>query len=729
MGTVVIAGLVLSLSALQEDTTTFTDAATAVLYAQARVRHVRQDSLVRDYRALVRTRVDLTAGRSRFSRQTALFAHETVARVIWRAPNDLKIEALGVRSAAPIVGIISRLENVDEGELREDFRQELVADRPWFIPRAFGDSIRLMGLPERAALHPLAAGATSHYRYAIADSVTLVVSGRTVRAIRMKVVPKRLGPSLVAGEMWLDRETADVVRLVMVFVGDYLWEAPQEGTPQDSADARRENATINRFLTVEADVEYALIGGAYWLPHRQLLAITAEVPWFLSATLPARAVSTFSEYEVNTSPDLSFNVPADRIDSVGERSSRTLVRTDSGWVDAREGEERYRLGYSRSGVWDDGRWEVVVPPGNSITAYGWDSEFKVTLEPDEEKRLTESLVSLASVSEELPPQWIGRRTVQLAWQDVADAVRYNRVQGASLGAGVQWRPGLAFHTVHITGRFGFGDLRPSGTLVWSREDPHGRLALDAFGDIREVEPWTRGAGLGNTLNAAFTGHDDADYYFSLGGGFSYQWHAGTLRGLEFGAHFERHESKETTVDPLIPGLVSGMTFQENPTVTEGTFFRTGMRHAGSVWFARLEEATELLAGEGLLGVRAWGRMSLGFGMLGRRGRLTVRAGVARGDELTQLDFRLGGPHTVRGYRYGTRVAREFWSAQLDYGLAASPALSPVIFADVGDTFSSDPLVGAGIGVSLLNGLIRFDLSKGLRPESALRFELAFRAHR
>ncbi len=122
-------------------------------------------------------------------------------------------------------------------------------------------------------------------------------------------------------------------------------------------------------------------------------------------------------------------------------------------------------------------------------------------------------------------------------------------------------------------------------------------------------------------------------------------------------------------------------------------------------------------------------MSLGFGMLGRRGRLTVRAGVARGDELTQLDFRLGGPHTVRGYRYGTRVAREFWSAQLDYGLAASPALSPVIFADVGDTFSSDPLVGAGIGVSLLNGLIRFDLSKGLRPESALRFELAFRAHR
>jgi len=732
MVTAFLAGLALTLSVTQSDTTTFNDGATAELYAHARVRHVRQDSLVRDYRALVRTRVDLTAGRSRFARQTTLFAHETVARITWRAPNDLRVEALGVRSVAPIIGVIARLGEVDEEELREDFRQDVVADRPWFIPRAFGDSIRLMGLPERAALHPLAAGATSLYRYAIVDSVTLVVPGRTVRAIRMRVVPKQLGPSLMAGEIWLDRETADVVRLVMVFVGEYLWEAPQGSSPVDSAEARDENELINRFVTIEADVEYALIDGTYWLPNRQLLAITTEIPWFLNATLPARAVSTFSDYEVNTSPVVSFHVPAEQIDSVGDRStrsSRVMVQTDSGWVMAEGSQDRYRLGYSRSGTWDDGRWEVVVPPADSLIAYDWATDFKVAREQEEEERLTESLVSLATISEQLPPRWLGRRTVQLAWQEFADAIRYNRVQGASIGAGLQWRPGPAYNTVHVTGRFGFGDLRPSATLIWRREDPQGRLDLNAFGEMREVEPWTRGGGIGNSLNAAFAGHDDADYYFALGGGFSYKWHLGAVRGLEFGAHFERHESKETTVDPLIPGIVSGMTFQENPEVAEGTFYRTSLRHVGSALSAEFEEGVELLAGDGLLATRAWGRMSLRFGVLGRRGRMTMRAGVSRGDQLPQFDFRLGGPQTVRGYVYGTRSSREFWSAQVDFGLAESPTLSPVVFADVGDTFSSDPLVGAGIGVSLLNGLMRLDLSKGVRPAAGLRFDLAFRAHR
>ena len=52
------------------DTTTFRDAATAELYARARVRHIRQDELVHNYRALVRMRLEASAGRSRFARQT-----------------------------------------------------------------------------------------------------------------------------------------------------------------------------------------------------------------------------------------------------------------------------------------------------------------------------------------------------------------------------------------------------------------------------------------------------------------------------------------------------------------------------------------------------------------------------------------------------------------------------------------------------------------------------------
>ena len=109
--------------------------------------------------------------------------------------------------------------------------------------------------------------------------------------------------------------------------------------------------------------------------------------------------------------------------------------------------------------------------------------------------------------------------------------------------------------------------------------------------------------------------------------------------------------------------------------------------------------------------------------------LTLRAGALRGDRLPQMEFRLGGPQTVRGFTYGERQGSEFWSAQLDMALTRSPLWAPVMFVDVGDTFSSDPIVGAGIGLSLINGLIRFNLSKGIDPWNEVRFDLAFRAPR
>lgn len=727
MVSALLAGLILTIPVQQRDTSTFADGATAELYALARVRHIRQDSMVRDYRALVRTRLDLTAGRSRFARQTALFAHETVAQVTWRTPNNLKVDVLGVRSAAPIIGIVAGMGIEDETEMRDDFRQEMILDRPWFIPRAFGDSIRLMGLPERAALHPLAAGATSFYHYGITDSVTLSVPGRTVRAIRMRVEPKRLGPSLVAGEIWLDRQTADVVRLAVVFVGEYLWEEPDGDLPSDSAAARKENQTANRFLSVEADVEYALIDAKYWLPHRQFLALTAEIPWFVNVALPVRAISTFSDYEVNTAPTLTFAVPPDS----GSDCCRTVVKVGAGGSEVAEGSdrERYVHGYRRAGSWDDGRWEIDVPPADSLLAYDWRSDFRVLLDSQEEERVTRSLIALAHISDELPPEWVGRRRLAVAWEQVADVLRCNRVQGVSLGFGVQWRPGPAFTTVQATGRFGLGDLRPTASVVWRREDPAGRLDISAYGEVSEVEPWTHAGGVGNTLNAAVVGHDDADYYFRLGAGVAYRANAGRWKDLELSVGFERHVSKETTVDPLIRGALGGATFLVNPPVAEGDFIRPRLTHSGRVGTARTDLGLDLLVADGVLGARAWGAASLAFGIVGRRGKVSLRTGITRGNALPQLDFRLGGPHTVRGYSYGERTGRQLWAAQLDLALRRSAVWTPVIFADIGDTFSSDPMVGLGVGMSLLNGLLRFDLSQGVRPHSELRFDLAFKPHR
>jgi len=733
---VVLAGLLL-LSPQQSDTATFSDAATAELYARARVRHIAQDTLVRDYRATVRTRMDASAGRSRFARQTALFAHESVAEVGWQAPNDLQVKVLGTRAQLPIIRILQGFGGEAEAEAEDELRRELVWDRPWFIPRALGDSIRLMGVPDRAALHPMADGATDLYRYAITDSVQLVTQSRTIRALKMRVEPKSYGPALVAGDMWLDTETADIVQFGMVFLGDYLWESPEGDTPEDSARALKESDQANRFLSVEAQVEYALVDQLYWMPYRQFLAITVEIPMFLNAAIPVRAVTTFTDYTVNSNPPIVFHVSEEELAESEEsgRSDRRRVVLKAGTggaevtVEGDEDEQRRAHGYYRAGIWRDGHWEMDVPPGDSLLAFEWDDELDTSYDADEEKRLRETFAELSELSEELPPEWLGRRRFGIAWESVADIVRFNRVQGLSLGIGYEVRTNINFTSILLAGRFGISDKRVTGSVTWRRDGPGGRLDLKGFRAVTEVEPWTRGQGIGNSLNALFVGNDDADYYLTSGGGIAYAWNHGFLQDVELNLTYERHQTMDVTTTSAIAGIWGTGVFQPNPPVEEGWFFRGSLARKDRLGVVTVGPGADVLAGQQGSAGRLWAVVEVPFALPRLSGVLTVRGGVMRGDSLPQMAFRLGGPQTVRGFTYGERRGREFWSAQLDVGLGRSRLLAPVVFFDIGDTFSSDPFIGAGAGVSLLNGLIRFNLSKGIQPDRSLRFDLLFRAPR
>ncbi len=714
------------------DSATFRDAATAELYARARVRHVRQDSLVRDYRARIRTRLTATAGRSRFARQTALIRHESVAEIAWRAPNDLKVKVVAARVAAPIVRIVQGFGGDIEGDAEGELRDALVMDRPWFIPRALGDSIRLMGVPEHAALHPLGDDAVEYYRFAVTDSVQLLVPGRRVRAFKMRVEPKRIGPSLIAGDMWIDAESADVVRFSMTFLGDYVWDAPRSATAEDSARARKENAQARRFLSVEAMVEYALVDRQYWMPYRQLLAITAEVPWFVNVAVPATAVTTFSDYRVNEGEAIAFVVPEEDLEP-GEARRRLRATPGANSVLSKDTvftrRERHEAGYFHAGLWSTGRWELEVLPGDSLQAYIWDAELAAREDPIEQRRLRETFAELSTLREELPFQWTGRRWFGVAWENAAEITRFNRVQGLSLGVGFELHPGPRFTTVLATGRFGFGDLRPTATVTWRRDGPVGRVDVSGFHTVRETEPWTRGLGIGNSLNALFVAHDDADYLRASGGSLAYSWNYGVLGGVEARLAYEHHDGIEAISGSPVADLWGDGLFLPNPEVREGWYLRGVLRRDGRIGPSRFAPGWEVVAGPDVLAVRGWVTAALPFTVLGREGTLGVLSGVVRGDSVPQLEFRLGGPHTVRGYAYGTRRARQLWAAQLDVALTRSRLLAPVAFVDIGDTFMSDPMVGAGLGLSLLGGLVRFNLSKGLRPVGEVRFDLLFRAPR
>jgi hypothetical protein len=56
-------------------------------------------------------------------------------------------------------------------------------------------------------------------------------------------------------------------------------------------------------------------------------------------------------------------------------------------------------------------------------------------------------------------------------------------------------------------------------------------------------------------------------------------------------------------------------------------------------------------------------------------------------------------------------------------------VAPVLMLDVGNVIgpeAGDPLVGAGVGLSVGNGWLRIDLVKGLNPGTVVRADLSVR---
>jgi hypothetical protein len=718
----------------QSEQPNYRDSLTAALIQRGRERHLRQDSLVHDYRARVETRFEMVAGRSRFARLTTLLAHESVARVTWQAPNDLKVEIQGTRAAVPVLRMLRaagvKLESEDEAELEDELQTDVWLDRPWFVPRALSDSIHLMGVPEIGALHPLALGAESYYDYAFADSVVLEMRGRTVRAMGVRVRPRRTGPSLVAGDLWLDAETGDLVRLRVLFVGEYLWDRPDGRVPGDSARARRDNRLAQRYVTAEAELEYALHEDRFWLPYRQGVFVTLRVPFFTSATIPIRAVTIFDDYEVNRGAAIAFAIPEDRLPT--EERRRRWVRACYGCDLESPSDSPYdrgpdSLGYHRAGRWGGGRWEVTVPPAESLRAFSWPTPLVAETDPATERRLTEAGVALARLAEDLPDDIVGRRRFSIAWERAADVVRFNRVQGVSFGLGYEVRPAMPFASVLAGARFGLADRRFTGSLTWRWDGPEARVDVLAYRSVREVEPW-RAPGFGASLNAAFAGHDDADYYLAHGAGFEWTPNRGLLRDTRLSAVIEQQSILAAVAGSGVNDALGGDgVFPINPPVAEGVYLRAAANRSDRVGPVELRESVDLLTGDAGTALRGWAAARVGTTALGFPVAFSASGGGVAGDDLPQMRLRVGGPRTVRGYDYGTRSGAAFWSAQLDVGLRRQGVLMPMVFADVGNVIpGGPPLTGAGAGLSVLAGLIRFDFSKGLNPATDLRFDLTFR---
>lgn len=686
------------------------------------VRRRAADSAVADYRARIHYRLAVGLGRRRWARVPTAAVEEQVADVQWQRPNDLRVDVRGRRARS-----------------RSELGLSSVWDRPWFVPRSVDDSVRIFSddFPATGALHPLASGAPNWYRYEAAGGMSVAPgSGGTLHLVQVRVTPRRTGPALIAGEMWIDSASAEVVRLAFRYVGSGLWVRPEGAERSDSSSARRINAIANQIVSIDADLEYGLQDGRHWMPRRQVISGRVRIPLVSDVVIPFRAVTTFDEMVINGGRPIAFELPLppDHPDSL---AARREARRDSLRAERRgDGDADSLRSWNYAARWTGGRYELHRPSNDSLRLYGgWTDSLWLEADPEDAARARAVEAELARLAETLPDSVLGGRSHGVGYERLTDAVRYDRVQGLSLGLGYRASvPGLDFAGLYATVRYGFSDDRVTGRVSLRRDAPEGRLTLSGYRDVVNVDPFAPAPGIGNTLNALFVSHDDGDYALVRGGSAVYETAPGTGLELAVGARYERQTAVARAAESELNDFLGGAgLFPLNPAVDEGRFGGGFVRLSG-VGDLRWHATADVLGGGGTTTGRLHGEIRHGIG--GRRGAtVRVKSGIATAPTLRQSAFRLGGVGTVRGHEYGERVGQAFWAAQLDVAPVRG-RLRPVLFLDAGQAggaeslLSGKVLAGAGVGVSLFSGLVRFDVSRSLAPDRGrLRFDISVQGPR
>ena len=354
---------------------------------------------------------------------------------------------------------------------------------------------------------------------------------------------------------------------------------------------------------------------------------------------------------------------------------------------------------------------------------------------------------LAGLDFSLQPGWGPQRPTLHTGLDM---MRYNRVEGFSLGASLTSVLGLGY-TAQAVARFGTGDLVPNGELSLSRSNGRSEVRLGAFHRLAVANddwgaPLSFGASVANVLYA----RDEGFYYRAWGAELGGTRDApGPLGGarMRWRLFGERQYGADVVPNSQfsLGKYLGGAKFGENIAATDLTALGAatelarsfGINPRGFRFDSRARAEGALTDRSDSVGTSGYGRLVLDgtvsrpLGPLGFA--LTAAAGSSLGDLPIQRNFFIGGLHTVRGqFARPTgegRVGDSFWLGRAEVA-ASAMVLRPALFYDLGWAGSrrdlshmGRPLSGAGVGASFLDGLFRIDVSRGIHPEQRWRGDL------
>ena len=716
-------------------TSAFRDPAARNLIARARSARAVQDSLLQSYEATSTQRISVGAKLKAIGRERLFARIESARRIQWQRGVGAHVEVLGSRFIVPAVSASMHPE-----------RESALA--PSSIPYYPGrESLWPMGdltdvLSEGGLwVHPLGAGAEAYYRYTTGDSIAYILpGGSTIRLTEIRLTPREPRWDLVAGSFWFDEASGQLVRAI--------YRPAVQMDMQMSVGVEEKESSYGWLrplvLTIQAvNVEFSLHQGRWWLPRRQSAEAEAQV---LFARVPAVMEQSFEYSSVNALQPLAPIL----IDSFARRIEARLDSAERGMTPAERAERRQarrdeldRLqkeecaaggGFTRRARLSDSVPVAVRIPCDSATLVN-SPALPASIFTEADDPLTESDVKMLERALGMSSQagWSpGRPTFHYG----IDLIRYNRVEGLSVGGEVRERFGAGY-TGRLIGRLGVADLHPRGELLLERSDAWRTIGVGAYERLAVANDWGTPLDFGASLNALLFGRDEGLYYSTTGVELAGRGLEGSMFSWRVFGEQHRAESVETHFS--LPHAINGFRFRGNIVADRADLFGAAVRLQGSRGLdpERFRALGDLRI-EGATGdfdfARAMLDLTISRALLGKvQGSLTGAGGTSRGDVPTQRLWYLGGVHTVRGQPLAAAAGDAFWMGRGELGFSA-PVVRPSIFYDLG--WAGDrrdwrapgrPLSGAGVGMSLLDGLLRLDVAKGLRPNRGIRVDLTLEA--
>jgi hypothetical protein len=722
----------------------YADDATRAVVFKARAYRGEAYLALREYS--VQASSEVSMGVRALLRDRTIFKCQTAVEVTWRRYGISDVRVLGARYAVPIAGIPATVpEDLDD-----------CAQAGLFDPGAdrfavFGDMVGGDG-SDFSFHHPLARDAERHYRFALGDTTRIrLPDGQTVTLVELRVEARRNDADLLAGSLWIDDDSHAVVQ---VFVRP-VRPADLERDFEDAIDEDDRGKIPGFMKPIQAEiryiaVEYGLWAQRWWLPRLVAMEGVGRVGRF--ARFPLSMSQRYGAYEVvgDTTPldpiQLDSLLEADRAyrDSVADIIEHAEDHAD---MDVAFGRRCNASADVTCWCPVDDCFLVRVETPDTATLLASEALPEHFL-GDEEPLISEAeLEDLGRrIADIVPPPWqVQSPRLGTLWGG-PDLLRYNRVEGLSIGA----RADVDFGRLQGFGvaRLGLAAFEPTAELGLVRERYRSHIVLTGYRRLAPIALNDRSLGFGNSVNALLLGRDDGDYFYASGAELRIRppEDVGNPWELRLFAEGQRRARRETDFSLATLG---DNDFRPNLRADRANQVGASLRlrHASGLDPLRFRWGIEGFL-EGSTGtfdfvrpaatLRATVPLPRGLS-LGLEGA----AGGSLGEVPVQSLWLLGGPVTLRGYDGAARAGDGFWrgraelamsrlgilGARTDDGRAEGSPLRLSLFTDFGwagdrsEWRDGVPLWSVGAGLSALDGLVRFDVARALRSPTDWRVHL------